>query len=181
MEFTEGIRTRRSVRRFTAEPIPRETLERIVALASFAPSWKNTQVVRYTVVTNRALIETIADECVLGFALNTATFKGCAALAVQSTVAGRSGYERDGSFTTAQGTHWQSFDAGVSAQTFCLAAHACGVGTVITGIFDEKRVAELIGLPANESVSAIIPMGFPAEEPVMPPRKDVSVLLRTIE
>lgn len=178
MEFTECLQGRRSVRRFTEEPIDRETLAEIVRLASFSPSWKNTQTVRYTVVTDRALMERIAAECVLGFSYNTKTIARCAALAVQSVVAHVAGVERDGSFTTSKGAEWEVFDAGVSAQSFCLAAHSLDVGTCILGIFDEALIAPLIGLPEGERVTALIAMGRPAETPPMPRRKPADELVR---
>ena len=178
MELREAILSRRSIRRFTDQPIERETIERIVAAAAYAPSWKNTQITRYTVVTDKALLERIAEECVLGFAGNTAILKNCAALAVQSVIKGRSGYERDGSFTTAKGDRWESFDAGISAQTFCLAAHELGVGTCILGIFDDEKLGEAVGIPEGQTVTALIPMGYAAETPKAPRRKDVSELVR---
>lgn len=181
MQANECIQGRRSIRRYTGEPITKETIEQIVTLAAYAPSWKNAQVARYTVVTDRAVIGKIASECVLGFAHNSAILTGCAALAVQSIVLKRSGYERDGSFSTGQGTHWESFDAGISAQTFCLAAHELGVGTCILGIFDEKKVAEAINLPSAQAVSCLIPMGYPAENPATPARKSVGELLRYLD
>lgn len=180
METKLCIQNRRSIRRYTGDTIPKETIEQIVSLASLAPSWKNTQVARYTIVTDRAAIEKIAGECVLGFAHNAGILNGCAALAIQSIVNKRSGYERDGSFSTSQGTHWESFDAGIAAQTFCLAAHDLGVGTCILGVFDEKKVAEVIGLPEGQTVSCMIPMGYPAETPAAPPRKSVAELTRFI-
>ena len=181
METNECIRGRRSIRRYDSRPISKETIEEIVSLAACAPSWKNTQPARYTVITDRALIERIASECVLGFEHNAGILRGCAALVVQSIVCKRSGYNRDGSFSTSKGTHWESFDAGISAQTFCLAAWERGIGTCILGVFDEDRTAEAIGLPDTQSVSCMIPLGYPAEEPAMPPRKGVSDLLRSLE
>lgn len=35
------------------------------------------------------------------------------------------------------------FDAGIAAQTFCLAAHEKGIGTVILGVFDDKKLRKL--------------------------------------
>lgn len=181
METNACIRTRRSIRRYEPRPISKETIEEIVAQAACAPSWKNTQVARYTVITDRALIEKIASECVLGFEHNAGILRGCAALAVQSVVCKRSGYDRDGSFSTSKGTHWESFDAGIAAQTFCLAAWERGIGTCILGVFDESKTAAAMGLPETESVACMIPMGYPAEEPAMPRRKEVADLLRYIE
>ena len=180
METKDCIQTRRSIRRYTGEPVAKETLEQIVALAAYAPSWKNTQVARYTFVTDRAVIERIANECVLGFAHNAGILSGCPALAIQSVLVKRSGYERDGSFSTSQGRHWESFDAGIAAQTFCLAAHELGVGTCILGVFDEQKVAEIINLPSTQAVSCMIPMGYPAETPTVPTRKSVGELVRYI-
>jgi nitroreductase len=49
------LRGRRSVRTFTAEPIARDVLERIVEAATTAPSSTNRQPWRFTVVTSREL------------------------------------------------------------------------------------------------------------------------------
>ena len=178
MELKDCVLNRRSIRRYTDTPVTKETVEQIVSLAAYAPSWKNTQVARYTAITDRAVIEKLADECVLGFTHNADILIGCSVLVIQSIVNKRSGYERDGSFSTTQGTHWESFDAGLAAQTFCLAAHELGVGTCILGIFDENKTAEVIGLPEGQSVSCMIPMGYPDEAPAAPKRKGADELLR---
>ena len=180
MEALECIKTRRSVRKFTEQPVDRALLEQVVAAAAYAPSWKNTQIARYTVVTDLEKKQRLADECMMDFAFNQKTSSHAPALVVVTAITGRSGYERDGSFSTSQGTHWQSFDAGVAAQTFCLAAHALGLGTVIMGIFDEAKVRAVLDLPAEQMVSAIIAIGDPAEQPVCPKRKDVDTLLQFV-
>lgn len=180
MEAIKCIETRRSVRQFKEEPVAKETLEAIVAAASFAPSWKNTQVTRYTIVQNEELKSKIASEGVLGFEYNTGTINRAAALVVVSMVHGRSGFERDGSYTTSKEDRWETFDAGIATQTFCLAAHDMGVGSVILGIFDENKVAELIGLDEGQKVAALVAIGYPAEEPAAPKRKSVEELVKFI-
>lgn len=40
MEALECIKTRRSVRRFTEEPVTPEQVAEVVAAAAYAPSWK---------------------------------------------------------------------------------------------------------------------------------------------
>lgn len=47
MDTQSCILTRRSIRKFTDEPVSHETLEKIISLAAYAPSWKNTQIARY--------------------------------------------------------------------------------------------------------------------------------------
>ena len=73
MEALECIKSRRSVRKYKEESISRETIEKIIESAAFAPSWKNTQITRYTIVENEAIKAKIAEEAVLGFTFNEKT------------------------------------------------------------------------------------------------------------
>lgn len=178
MNVIKAIKTRRSIRKYTTEIVSKIDLEDIVELASYAPSWKNSQTPGYVIVQNRELIGKIANEGVMGFEKNKNTILNCSALVVMTTVCGRCGYERDGSFTTKKGDKWEMFDAGIAAQTFMLAAHEKGIGTVVLGIFDEDYIAELIGLEEGKSISALIAVGYPAEKPAAPGRKKVEELVR---
>lgn len=178
MDAITCIESRRSVRKYTDKPIEQETLKKIVEATAFAPSWKNTQIVRYTIVTDRAKISAIANEAVLDFAFNTKTMERSTLLAVQTVVTGISGCEKDGSFSTARGDSWEMYDAGISAQTFCLAAHNYGVGTVIMGVVDGPKIKEMLDLPENEAVTTVIAMGYPLTQNPAPPRKTVAELLR---
>lgn len=177
MEALECIKTRRSVRRFTDEKISHETIEAIIDAARMSPSWKNTQTVRYVVVENKEMILQISSDCVLDFEYNQKTLEKCDTLVILATVNKRCGYERDGSFSTSKGAAWEMFDAGIAAQTFCLAAHDMGVGSCIMGVFDEEKIAAVIGLPEGQTVSAVIPIGMPKFVPEPTPRKEVSDLL----
>ncbi len=131
MEVFECIKTRRSVRRFEDRPVERETIQKIVDAAIWAPSWKNSQTPRYTMVDKREIIDDIAENGCCDFAFNTKTLKQTPVLIVVSYVKGICGFEKDGSYSTDKKEGWQMFDAGVAAQTFALAAHAQGVGTVM--------------------------------------------------
>ena len=181
MNAIECIESRRSVRKFQDKSIPTELLYEIVETARFAPSWKNTQIARYHVVLNPALKEKIANDCVLDFKFNTKTLSKAPAIVIVSYVTERCGYEKDGSFSTSKGDRWEMFNAGIAAQTFCLSAHAKGIGTCIMGIFDEYKIAELLGLPENQKVGAIIAAGYPDEEPVAPPRKGADYIMTRYE
>ena len=178
METIQAIRSRRSIRKYQPKPVPHEVIEQIVADAAYAPSWKNTQIARYIVVTDKEKKDKLADNCMLGFAYNQKTTHGAPALVVLTMIKERSGYERDGSFSTPLATHWQSFDAGIAAQTFCLSAHALGLGTVIMGIYDPAEVAKVVEIPEGQEVAALIALGHPAQDPQAPARKDVDTLLR---
>ena len=177
METVQCIKERRSVRKFTDEKVPQEVVKEIVELASYAPSWKNTQTIRYMLVEDRAIIDKIAAEGVMDFAFNQKTLSRCGQLMLILQKNGICGYERDGSFSTSKGAGWEMFDAGIAAQTFCLAAHEKGIGTVILGVFDDKKVGEIVGVPEGQTVATVIAMGYPVFAPEMPPRKSVDDLL----
>ena len=177
MNAIDCIKNRRSVRKFADKAVSAEAIADIVSVSTYAPSWKNSQTTRYIAVLDKELKNKVADECMMGFEHNNGITKGAPALMVITTVNKRSGYERDGSFTTSKGTHWQSFDAGIATEAFCLAAHEAGLGTVIMGIFDEAKVAEVVGVPEGQSVSALVAIGYPDEEPVAPKRKSAEEIL----
>ena len=73
METIQAIRSRRSIRKYQPKPVPHEVIEQIVADAAYAPSWKNTQIARYIVVTDKEKKDKLADNCMLGFAYNQKT------------------------------------------------------------------------------------------------------------
>lgn len=165
MDFITCLKTRRSVRRFADRPVSREILKEAVSLAQFAPSWKNSQTVRFLVVDDPALKNRIAEEGVMGFAKNAGTLKDAPAMVLVVTVHGVSGYNEDGTPATKKGSHWESFDAGLATQSFCLAAHELGLGSVILGIFDPDKVAELAQVPEGQLVSCVLAVGYPGEGP----------------
>lgn len=181
MNAKECLESRRSIRKYKADAIPVDVLNEIVETAKYAPSWKNTQIARYHVVTNPELKEKIANDCVYGFTFNTKTLLQSPAIVIVSYVTKRCGYERDGSFTTNKGDRWEMFNAGIATQTFCLAAHEKGIGTCIMGIFDDEKIAELLNLPEGQIVGAVISAGYPDEEPEAPARKGADVILTRYE
>lgn len=181
MEAIECLKTRRSVRKYTDQEVERDVLNQIIETTSYAPSWKNTQIVRYIIVEDKEKISQIASLGVLGFAYNTKTMERSKVLAVQTIVKGISGYEPDGTFSTDKGDGWEMYDAGISAQTFCLAAHAYGIGTVIMGVVDDKMIGEILDIPEDQTVTAVIGVGYPAvNKNQAPQRKKVEELVRYI-
>lgn len=176
MKAVECIETRRSIRKFKSDAIDHSVIEGLVKTASFSPSWKNTQIARYYAAEG-TLKDDIATECTKAYAHNGEIIKEAPMLIVVAFVKNRSGFERDGSYSTAKEGGWQMFDAGIATQSFCLAAHDAGLGTVIMGIFDDSLVASKLGLDDTQEVACLIPIGYPDEEPSAPRRKEVSDLL----
>ena len=173
MTAKECILGRRSIRSYKPDPVDHAILEEVVAEASYAPSWKHTQITRYIAVEG-ALKDRIADEGFSMFPGNGAIVRQAPVLIAVTVIKNRSGYERDGSFSTDRGDGWQMFDAGVAAQTFCLAAYEHGLGTVIQGIFDRAHITSLLQLPEDRELVCLIPVGYPTDEVPAPKRKAVT-------
>ena len=179
MTAKECILGRRSIRKFKADAVDHELLKQIVETASYAPSWKHTQITRYIVVEG-VLKDKIATEGTTIYPGNGTIIQNAPALVAVTVIKNRSGYERDGSFSTDRGDGWQMYDAGVASQTFCLAAHEAGLGTVIMGLFDRSTVEALLQLPEDRELVALIPIGYPDIEPEAPRRKPVDDLISFI-
>ena len=177
MTAKECILQRRSVRRFLTKTIDRDTIRGIVELARFAPSWKNSQIVRYTVIDDKELKDQLGQNCVRDFSFNTKTITRAAALAVISYESGHSGRNDDGTLQSIDAEKWEMFDAGIAAQTFCLAARTYEVGTCIIGVMDEAKIHDLLGLPENQKVACVIAMGYPEDWKEAPARLSCADIL----
>jgi len=188
MDAIEMIKERRSVRKFKDEKVNRETMREIIEISRWAPSWANYQIARYTLVDDEATIAKLANDGVKGFVYNVKTLQKAKGVAVLSFVKGKSGtfdqakldLVKDG--LSGSNAHiWEAFDAGIACQTFCLAAHAKGVGTCIFGVINEKSIAEIVNLPEDETVAALIVYGYEDGQHVKPtPRKEVDEIFRFI-
>ena len=178
MDAIKMLKERRSIRKFKDEKVDRDLIKEIVSTSIFAPSWANTQIARYTVVDDKEIMERLGNEVFMDFKFNKKIISNAAGVLVLSYVKGKCGYGPDGNYATSKGSSWEMFDAGIAAQTFCLAAYEKGVGTVILGIFDETKVAEIVELPENEIIASLIPYGFETEHPKAPKRNSVDDILR---
>ena len=176
MTAKECIKGRRSIRTFKPDAVSPELIRELVETASFSPSWKNTQITRYVAVTGDTKAK-IAAECTDSWPKNADIINNAPLLIVECFVKDRSGYERDGSYSTEREDRWQMYDAGISAANFCNAAYEAGLGSVILGIFDFKKAGEILTLPENIEAMALIPVGYPVEIPPAPKRKSVDELL----
>ena len=157
METKDCILTRRSVRKFTDRKVEHRLVEQIISLAAYAPSWKRQMCIRDS--------------------FNARIIGNCPLLIAQTFVKGRSGFERDGSFSTDREAGWQYYDCGIACQTLCLAAHDLGLGTVVMGVFDRKGLEAYLQIPEDQELMALIALGYPDESPAAPRRKETSLRL----
>jgi len=149
MDILTAIFTRRSVRRFTQEPVSDSDLETLLRAAMQAPSADNGQPWHFVVLNERALMDQIPSihpwsdmmkEAALGILVCGRIVEG------------------------EKGGYWQQ-DCAAAAENILLAAHGIGLGAVWLGICPEtQRMADfsaLVGLPADVHPLALIAVGHP--------------------
>lgn len=96
MNVNECITTRRSIRKYKPDPVDHSLIESIVSMASYSPSWKNTQITRYIAIDDSSILKKIADDCTPVY--NSNIIQQSPMLIAVTFIKGRCGFERDGSF-----------------------------------------------------------------------------------
>jgi len=168
MELYQAIAGRRSVRRYTDRPVPRDVVDRLLAAAQWAPSWAHTQAPEVVVADDAAVRAALQASLPEGNPAFRAM--GDAPLAVAFCARlGRAGFKK-GEPATPRGD-WMLFDVALAMENFMLAAHAEGLGTVCIGLFDAEAAGRAVGAPEGITVVALTPLGYPAAETKIPPRK----------
>lgn len=175
MDTLDCIKERRSIRSFNSKKLEPETVEKIISFATYAPSWKNTQITRYIAIQDADLKSEISKHTTSEN--NKKIIQNAPLLIAITIIKNRSGFERDGSYTTSKKDGWQMFDAGIASQTFCLAAHEFGVGTVIMGIFNDEEISGILEIPEDMELVALIAAGYYDMVPATPKRKSTQDLL----
>jgi len=185
MELFEAIKNRRSVRRFTSDPVGDEKIEAILEAGRWAPSWANSQCWRFVVVRDSEIKKKLAGT-LLPIKLpdreipNPATiaFNIAPVIIVVCAEIGKSGgrHGAAGEYVTDKGD-WFMFDAALAVENMVLAAHALGLGTVIIGAFDARQAEKVLGVPMEYRVVTMFPVGVPAQEAKVPPRKELAEIV----
>jgi nitroreductase len=151
----DPILTRRSIRKYTEQPLSEEILAGLLRAAMAAPSARNQQPWHFVVIRERTTLEHIAAM------QSTARMARNAPLAV--VVCGDLSLDNDSGY-------WVQ-DCSAATENILLWAHTHGLGAVWCGIHPrEHRVANyraLLALPDNVVPLALVVVGYPAEE--LPP------------
>lgn len=162
MDLYEAIRGRVSTRAYEPKPVEDEKLERVLEAARLAPSGKNGQPWIFIVVKDRRTRERLVPAC------KGQSFIGDAPVVI--AVCGREelAYKK-------MGGYWNSLpvDIGIAVEHLMLAAEAEGLGTCWIGAFLEEQVREILGVPESVKILALTPLGYPAAEKVIRPRKEL--------
>jgi nitroreductase len=156
MDTLQAILSRRSVRKYRAEPVAAEDLEWILEAGRQAPSAGNRQPWHFVVVTDPDRRQAVAAAC-----------NGQAFMADAGAIICACGLP-------AVSERWYRVDPAIALENMVLAARALGYGTCWIGAFDEEAVKSALGIPPELGVLALTPVGVPDESPDPRPRKDMA-------
>ena len=170
MEVMEAIRTRRSIRKYSTDPVNDSEIETLLDAARWAPSWVNFQCVRWIVVKDPDVKARLADTLP---STNPAidAVRTVPVVLVACAETGTAGYKQ-GEAVTDKGD-WYMFDVASAAQNLMLAAVELGLGTVHVGLFDAIKAEGILKVPQGIRVVELIPVGHPAHQPKGPGRKEL--------
>jgi hypothetical protein len=160
MEVSEAIEVRRSIRRYRGDEVPGEYVDKILHAGHMAPSAGNLQGREFVVVRDAATRRQICRA-----ALGQQFIEEAPVCIVVCTNLPRTQrrYGKRAELYVVQ-------DASASAMSMMLQAVDLGLGTCWVGAFDENEVAKALALPEGIRPVAILPVGFPDEIAVAPPR-----------
>ena len=151
MTFQELARARYSVRSFKDMPIEEEKMCLILEAGRVAPTACNNQPQKVYIVKKETLRGKLAEVC-------RYTFDAPVILVI--------GYdkERDWKNRLMPGYHSGETDAAIVCTHMMLEAWEQGIGSCWVGYFNADDVSRVLGLPDNVSVTAMLPIGYPADD-----------------
>jgi nitroreductase len=162
VELMEALRTRRSVRRWTSNPIPDVKLKELIEAAAKAPSGGNTQPWAFVVIREQGRLKRLRAAAP-GIA-------GRAAAIVLICLDKQRANEEPG---TAE-YDMVHMTLGAAMQNLLLAAHDQGLGACAIGSFHHASLASIVSLPPYLEVKLLVALGYPVSQPAAPPLRPLS-------
>lgn len=167
METLQAILTRRSVRAYTSEPIPAETLHRLLQAGRATASGGNVQPWRFILLQEPARLAALRSLAPGIIGEPRAVI--CICLDVQRAVElGGAGGEQ---------VAWLSI--GLATQNLLLAAHDLGLGACPVASFHQAGISIFLDLPTGVQPILLITLGYPAIKPTPPGRRPLSEICFT--
>lgn len=158
MDVLSALENRRSIRRYSAKPVEKEKLNKVLEAARISPSASNQQNWKFIVVRDPLKREKLTE------ATFGQTFVGQAPVILAAC-------GTDPESVMKCGQHRYTVDLSIATAYMILEAHEQGLGTCWLGRFDEKTVKDILGIPDHVRVVAMMPLGYPDESPEAKPRK----------
>ncbi|HKC29226.1 MAG TPA: nitroreductase family protein [Jatrophihabitans sp.] len=157
METWDAIRARRNVRQYTAQPINRPDLERILEAGRRAPSSGNWQPWNFVVVTDRDQLVELSKVWEVGG-------KHIASSAATIALVGQAPEDE-------RHREWMLYDFGQATANMMLEATDLGIGSGHSAVMDQEQAQRVLDFPDGYLCVYLIGLGYPADRPLRPIQK----------
>lgn len=174
MDLTSAIKERRSIRKYKTDPIPDNLIEQILDSARWAPSWANTQCVKFIVIKDAEMKQKLQNTLSPTNPARNAMLQAPVIIAAFAET-NKAGYKKGEPVTDKN--EWFMFDTALSLHNITLTAYSLGLGTVHVGFFKAKEVRALLNIPEDMAVVELMPLGYPDETPIAPQRKPLNEIV----
>jgi len=164
MNVIETIERRRSVRVYQARSIPEKKLKKILQAARLAPSARNLQSYKFVVVRDPWLRKRLSEEA------TAHSFIGQAPVIIV-------GVTLDPEYVMPGGVPAYPVDLAIALDHMTLVAVQEGLGTCWIGGFFQDKVKQILNIPEKYKAAALLPLGYPGENPGQTPRKPLEELI----
>jgi nitroreductase len=178
-DFHAVLKSRRTVRSYTAEPVREQDLQELIDLAVLAPTGMGAQPWAFTVVTNREIMQRL-NSIVLEVLRDPARQQLLAIEGLQEWI-NKPGFDifygAPALIVITGDTKSPStaIDCQLAAENLFLAAHANGLGTCYMGFLamaaGNAEVQQLLRVPEGHRLLAATVVGHPAAPPDGPPKR----------
>lgn len=165
MKLMEAILTRRSVRRYTRQPVPEVMVRTVLEAAIWAPSGGNLQPWEFIVITEPGAVAAIRS-------LSPGMF-GEPPVVIVLCANRRRAAKRGGT----RGEFIAVLDVAMAAQNLLLAAHSLGLGACVIRSFHEGGVGQLLACPAGITPELLVALGYPEGEARRPSRRPLEAVV----
>lgn len=156
------IRERKSIRKYKDTPLSKEQLDTIKEAIQLAPTWKNKQCFQVVVVEDKELILKIGE--MVRFNPGETAYTKAPVLMAFLADPSLSGNRDEKAYYMA--------DTAIAVEHATLCATSLGLGSCWVGVFPETALKDLLNIPENMRIVALLPIGYPDEEPNARPRRD---------
>ena len=203
MQVLEAMKARRSIRKYKPDSVPEEHIREVLEAARLAPSGVNIQPWRFVVAKSEEVREKLSAATPLSFVAKAPVVLACcvdnqvmAESATRSRELKEAGAfldtelenqgsdnspKRDYQMDEAAIRAYLGLNMAIAIDHMTLRAVELGLGTCWVMMFDQGKVKEVLGLAEQHTVVALLPLGYPDQNPAPRPRLPLeSIILKEI-
>lgn len=152
----EKITKRRTIRKYSEEPVPKGVLIKCVDAARLSPSGMNRQPLKYIIVNEDKLLTQV---------FSTTSWAGY----LPDYGPTEEEMPRAYIIILLDKEIRKSFghDAGIASMSISMVAYEEGLGSCILGAIDRSKLKEILNVPDSLEIVLAVALGYPAEKPVV--------------